>query len=269
MPSRLMRSFLLSLAMAIGLAAMAGNAVAALAYTPVLASDGPGSTANSNFARNLFLGMVTVSGTETFESRAGSAPLGINFAGTPVSVSGTITGAGQVSTDTASGMRPISGSRFWSAAGGSLFTVTFSTPVTAFAFYMTDAGDWGGQLLLEIERAAGGTAPFLIPNTLFNIPPPDGGAVFVGLVATEPANAISAIRFNVTDPDGGIAPEPVAGVASVLDLFGFDDMMVGSIPGAVLGANVSPPIAIPLPAGAWLLASGLGLLGVLGRRRRD
>lgn len=264
----LMRSVLLSIVLAGGLAATTGTAIAAASYTSVLASDGPGSTANSNFARDLFLGMVTVSGTETFESRTGGATLAINFAGTPVPVTASITGAGQVSTDTTSGMRPISGSRFWSASGASLFTVTFSTPVTAFGFYMTDPGDWGGQLRLDIERSIGGTAQFLVPNSLFNDPVPNSGAAFVGLVATEPSNAISAIRFNVIDLDGGIAPEPVVGVASVLDLFGFDDMMVGSIPGAVLGASVSPPATIPLPAGAWLLLGGLGFLGAMARRPR-
>lgn len=264
---------LLSILLAAGLAASAGNGLAALAYTPFIGSDGPGAIANSNFARNQFLGMVTVSGTETFESRTGGASLGINFAGTPVSVTATITGAGQVSTDTTSGVRPISGTRFWSVvggagAGGSLFTLTFSTPVTGFGFYMTDPGDWGGQLSLEIDRAIGGTASFLVPNTLSSGPPPDGGAVFVGLVATEVANAISAIRFRVIDADGGLGPEPIAGVGSMLDVFGFDDMMVGSIPGAVLGASVSAPTAIPLPAGAWLLLGGLGMLGTLARRAR-
>jgi hypothetical protein len=264
---------LLSILLAAGLAASAGNVLAALAYTPVFASDGPGLTSNSDFARNTFLGMVHGAGTETFETRTGGAPLGIAFAGTPVSVTATITGAGRVSTDTTSGVRPISGERFWSVLGGtgpggSLFTVTFSTPVTAFAFYMTDAGDWGGQLSLEIDRATGGTAPFLVPNTLFNDPPQSGGALFLGLVATEVANAISAIRFRVVDADGGIGPEPVPGVASMLDEFGFDDMMVASIPGAVLGSNVLPPTQIPLPAGAWLLLGGLGMLGTLARRAR-
>jgi hypothetical protein len=182
-------------------------------------------------------------------------------------------GAGRISTDTSSGVRPISGERFYSVVGGpgpagSLFTVTFSTPVTAFGFYMTDAGDWGGQLSLEIDRALGGTAPFLVPNTLFSGSVQSGGAVFVGLVATEVANAISAVRFRLIDTNGGIAPEPLPGAASILYEFGFDDMMVASIPGAVLGSIVRPPTAIPLPAGAWLLLGGLGMLGTLARRNR-
>ncbi|MCE2947192.1 MAG: VPLPA-CTERM sorting domain-containing protein [bacterium] len=269
----MLRRMLFSMLLAAGLAAPAGDVLAALAYTPIFASDGPGQTSNGHFARNQFLGMVSGAGTETFESRSGGTPLAIDFAGTPVSVTATITGAGRVSTDTTSGVRPISGERFYSVVGGagpggSLFTVTFSTPVTAFAFFMTDPGDWGGQLSLEIERALGGTAPLLVPNTLFSGPVESGRSMFVGLRATEIANAISAIRFRVVDADGGIAPEPVAGVASMLDEFGFDDMMVASIPGAVLGSNLLPPTPIPLPAGAWLLLAGLGMLGTLARRAR-
>ena len=60
-----MRAALVSIALAGGLAATAGSAVAALAYDPVLGFDGAGSTANSNFARDLFLTRVTVSGIIT------------------------------------------------------------------------------------------------------------------------------------------------------------------------------------------------------------
>jgi hypothetical protein len=56
--------------------------------------------------------------------------------------------------------------------------------------------------------------------------------------------------------------------SGVSDTGGADGTFAGAFCFSTTGPGCAPPPPIPLPAAAWLLLSGVGVLGVLGRRRK-
>jgi len=203
---------------------------------------------NSLTASNSFQSNLVGVGTETFESKSGSAPLSLSFPG-----AGTATLAGgngsvvSVTPGTTNGFGryAISGSKYWevTAGQGGNFAVNFSNSVAAFGFYGIDIGDFGGQLTVTL--ANGGAKTFTVPNTVGSNGSTDGSVLFWGIIGQNNSETFTSVTFNTTTGQG--------------DVFAFDDMTIGSL------EQVKP--TVPEPSTILLLSAGLAGLGLYGRKR--
>lgn len=207
---------------------------------------------NSAAARANFLASLIGVGTETFEGLAdGVSNPALVFPGAGTA---TIAGGGAVETQGAgtdnNGRYPSSGIRFYEATsasgGGSTFSINFASPVAAFGFYGIDIGEFSSQLALRFTLVGGSTLTWQLPYVATNgqNTPRDGSLLFAGFLDTR---LFTSVAFLGTDSD---------------DVFGFDDMTIGSL------EQVRPPAVIPEPSTYVLLASGLAALGMVARRRR-
>jgi hypothetical protein len=211
------------------------------------AADTPlASTPNADAAQAAFLATLLNPGVETFEDESGSFPLAISFAN---GVTATLTGGGFVEilsdTDTDAGRYGVTGDadpdeRFWRTEGGeNAFTITFSSPVSAFGFYGVDIGDFDGQVT---ATTAGGL------NQVFNI----GNSTSI--------EGGSVLFWGVIDPDASFISVAFGNTGSGDDIFGFDDFTIGT-PEQVVGA------AVPEPATLVMFGSGLALTAAVLRHR--
>ena len=209
--------------------------------------DPNGSSANSTSARNAFLAFLTGGvGTETFEGLGvGTTNPALTFPGAGTA---SLTGGGTVIDDPCCGRRAISGSNLYetrsAADGGTTFVINFSDPVAAFGFLGTDIGDFGSQLTLRFFLAGGGSVDWGLPYDAGESG--EGDLMYAGYINTA---TFTSVAFIGTESE---------------DVFGFDDMTVGSL------GQVNPnPSVVPEPATVVLLGSGLvGVMGVAYRRRR-
>lgn len=199
-------------------------------------------------ARNSFFGSLTGVGTEDFEGQVGQGtPLGLVFPGAGAA---TLTGGGSVVSQGAGtngvGRYPTSGVAFFeatsAAAGGTTFTINFANPVAAFGFYGIDIGEFGSQLSLRFGLVGGGFSDWQLPYVATNgtDTPRDGSLLYAGFINTQQFTSVQFIGTNATD------------------VFGFDDMTIGSIEQVTL---------IPEPATWMLLAGGIAAVGAVSRRR--
>jgi len=188
-------------------------------------------------ARNDFLSNLVDVGTENFESLAdGPLPVNLTFPGSAGGITATLKGENMFITDNPTGERfATSGAKLVQGAGD--FEITFSQEIAAFGFFATDVGDTGGSLSLETSN--GSVHSFLVPHSLLS---PTGSLLFWGIIDT--ANTFTKVKFSNSSP--------------FTDVFGFDDFTIGNVAQS----------AVPLPPGIALFASGLGLMGLLGWRRR-
>lgn len=197
-------------------------------------------------ARTSFLNALTEGvGTETFEgllSGARNPTLTFPGAGTA-----TLTGSGSVSRSPNSGAGPVSGTSYYLVSTGSgsspTFSITFANPIAAFGFYGRDLGDNYSNLILRFTSATGSTMNVQVPYDASRTALPNANLMFFGLLDAE--NTFTKVDFLST---------------ASADVFGFDDMTIAS------AKQVTS--TVPEPSTYLLLASGLGALGVVARRRQ-
>jgi hypothetical protein len=200
---------------------------------------------NANTAHDNFFLNLTGVGTESFESFTTGTllPLNISFgaAGTAVLSDPSGTSAIESGNDTA-GRYPISGTQFLVTGAGSGFTLTFTSAISAFGFYGTDVGDFGGSLSLALTGSDGNTS-LAVPNTVGNNGDTTGSNLYFGFYDT--ANTYTSITFNNVGSGG-------------VDVFGFDDFSIGSL------QQVTP--TTPEPGTYVLLGAGLVAMFVFRRK---
>jgi hypothetical protein len=197
-------------------------------------------TTNADAAKaSFFVNLVGV-GTETFESiPVGThTPFAVSFgsAGTATINSGGFIASG----NDGYGRYPISGSQYV-YDGGSSLGINFSAPISAFGFYGTDIGDFGGQLTLTLTDSLNNVTTLTIPNTIGSSGSTTGSNLYFGFYDT--TATYTSISLNNS---------------STSDIFGFDDFSIGS------RQQVVPT---PEAGTVGVLLAGMGMLGVAVRRR--
>src|SRR3954447_16359100 len=168
--------------------------------------------ANSSTASGQFLANLANVGTETFEGFRTDTfvPLTANFSGMGSAV---LSGTGTVVGGNDGGGRfPVSGTQYLLADAGGGFNLRFGSPVSAFGFYGTDIGDFGGQILLNLTDVNGQLSTLLVPNTMGANASTSGSVLYYAFM--DNANAYTNIQFSDT---------------SVPDVFAFDNITVGTV----------------------------------------
>jgi hypothetical protein len=191
-------------------------------------------------ARDAFLSTLPSGvGTETFESLAGSTPLSLSFPGSSGSITANLSGDAEILSGFGAGRFATSGSKWLEVGTNSSFLIEFSSPVSAFGFYGTDIGDFGGQIMLTLTN--GVTKDITVNNT---VGAPDGSLLFWGF--TDDMNSYSKIEFNNV---------------SNQDFWGFDDMTIGDLTQVQTGSGSGSRQGVP-DGGSTLVMLGSAVVGL-------
>lgn len=168
-----------------------------------------GARTNSDAAHNDFISNLTDVYTETFEDFPAytTGPLTLDFGATGTA---TLNGSGSIGNTNYTGYWATSGTNYW-GANTTDFNIDFSEETSAFGFYGTDIGDWGGSL--QIEYSNGETNILNVGNTTGAYGSTNGSVLYFGFYENDPDMAFTSISFLNN---------------SYQDWFGFDDMTIGS-----------------------------------------
>ncbi len=219
-------------------------------------------------ARNSFVAQLN-SGVQTqdFESFSVGTPAGafgmaLSFTGTGGAIGATLFGDGKISNDMAFGRfntTPTPGGSKWYDTSDN-FSVSFNKSISAFGFYATDVGDFGGQLSLTLCTSLTDnstcTTDIAVGNQTRSLGNGDGSLLFFGFV--DQTASYSRIFFNTA--------YPISAPIDSIDYFGFDGMVVGDS-GQV---NACSPNCSTAPEPTSLALTGLALAaaGFAARRTR-
>lgn len=193
--------------------------------------DGPGDSpavrlnppyANADAARNYFMAQLTNPGTETFEGFAdgdgAAAPLELDFGyltaviddgagGTggfvnrvhPTNLAGRYAAYGPPGETDPAAASPEPWAYFDTRSNGA--TLTFSAPVRAIGFYLGDAGDFAGHLVVRLNFQDATSEDITIPH-LFADPadsgaPYGGSMCYVGIIAVKDFLSVELLNDSV------------------------------------------------------------------------
>lgn len=153
----------------------------------------------SAYAVSAALPLAVFSGQGALTMTSGAG--GVGRTENRVTISGVT--AGRFNTTGAVGA-PVSGT-WWQSAYN--FEMTFVAPVRGFSTYITDAGDFGGQLAMVLTDTLGGDTVVPLPTSQLS-----GSLLFVGF--TDDTKQYTKVAFTLTQAPGAT------------DVLGFDDMAV-------------------------------------------
>ncbi|MCP4117682.1 MAG: PEP-CTERM sorting domain-containing protein [Desulfobacteraceae bacterium] len=229
------KKYLVGLATLLLFVGMTGSAYATV--VSFFGEDLSGGRADADAAHADFMSILTGVGTEDFEgfNYGTSTPISLDFG---VAGTATLNGIGRIKTYSSIGRWATSGTKYWET--NSNFNITFSTAISAFGFYGTDIGDFGGEVILNYTN--GTTQTIGIGNT---IGATDGSVLYFGFCEDEKDLAFNSISFSNTNGR---------------DWFGFDDMTIG------IHEQITQ--YEPTPEPSTVLLVGIGLAGLVGYSRK-
>lgn len=218
------------------------------------------STPNADSAKAEFLSYLKGTSTEDFEAfKTGTkAPLELSFTGSAGKLTATLFGGGGlVSTVTPGnangvGRYATSGSNILEVDAGSknTFVTKFGTPIAAFGFHGIDVGDFGGTVELDVSFANDTVQTVRVPTTEGSRGSTDGSVFYFGYIVDQASALISSVAFKTSTGEG--------------DVFAFDDFTIGD---RAQVSEMPMPSEVPIPGALPLLASGIGAVAMLRRRR--
>jgi hypothetical protein len=196
----------------------------------------PIPTPLSDDARNSFFDNLTGVSTETFEEfNNGDSNLNVTFPGSGITAN---LSGGTIQNFSSAGRFAISSPNYYNAATSS-FAINFTAPISAFGFYGTDIGDFGGVLSLTLTDIHGNMSSLVVPAAEGSggSSPESGSALYFGF-------------FDLTDQYTSV----VFNNTNTVDNFGFDNFSVGN------AQEVTPTVP---EASTWLMMI-LGFAGLGG-----